>query len=415
MIGSARTATAVIVGGGQSGLAMSRCFAQRSIDHVVLERGSVAHSWKTERWDSLKLLTPNWQTRLPGLEYDGDDPDGFMDVAGLIGFIERYAETVDAPLHTDTTVTSVRAVEPGYVVETDRGPWRCRAVVLAGGACNVASVPEYAEAVPATIDTLTADAYRNPAQLAEGGVLVIGASATGLQLAEEIHGSARPVTLSVGEHVRMPRTYRGKDIFGWMDVTGLLDERFDEVDDVVRARNVPSPQLVGTDEHRNLDLNALSGGGIEIRGRLGTIRDGIAIFSGGLRNQCTLADLKMNRLLGGIDEWILENGYDEPRPPERGRPTEVGEVPLTLDLASGEIATVVWATGFRPDYSWLHVPVLDHKGRVLHDGGVVVGSPGIYLIGTTFLRRRKSSFIHGAGDDAEDLSDHLVEYLANAG
>jgi putative flavoprotein involved in K+ transport len=414
MIGSARTATAVVVGGGQSGLAMSRCLAHRSIDHVVLERGSVAHSWKTERWDSLKLLTPNWQTRLPGLAYDGDDPDGFMDVAGLIGFIERYAETVDAPLHTDTTVTSVRAAQPGYVVETDRGPWRCRAVVLAGGACNVASVPEYAEAVPATIDTLTADAYRNPAQLAEGGVLVVGASATGLQLAEEIHGSARPVTLSVGEHVRMPRTYRGKDIFGWMDVTGLLDERFDEVDDVVRARNVPSPQLVGTDEHRNLDLNALSGGGIEIRGRLGTIRDGIAIFSGGLRNQCTLADLKMNRLLGTIDEWIVENGYDERRPPERGHPTEVGEVPLTLDLASGEIATIVWATGFRPDYSWLHVPVLDHKGRVRHDGGVVGGSPGMYLIGTTFLRRRKSSFIHGAGDDAEDLSNHLVEFLANA-
>ena len=402
-----------MIGGGHCGLAVSRCLSQRSIDHVVLERGSVANSWKTERWDSLRLLTPNWMSRLPGFGYDGDDPDGFMDVPEVIAFVERYAALVDAPVLADTTVTSVRSLDGLYEVITDRGTWRCRGVVLASGACNAASVPSFAEAVPTGIDTLTPLDYRNADQLADGGVLVVGASATGLQLADEIHRSGRPVTIAVGNHVRMPRTYRGRDIQWWMDASGLLDERYDEVDDVVRARNVPSPQLVGTPDRRMLDLNALTHGGVEIRGRMGTIRDGAAMFSGGLRNQCKLADLKMNRLLDTIDTWADEAGFDRPRERARLPPTSVGDEPMTLDLTDGSIRTILWATGFRPDYSWLHVDVLDHKDRVRHDGGVTT-SPGMYLIGMPFLRRRKSSFIHGAGDDATELTEHLANYLTHA-
>jgi putative flavoprotein involved in K+ transport len=391
---------------------MSGALARRSIDHVVFERGSVAHSWKTERWDSLRLLTPNSQTRLPGARYEGDDPDGFMAVTEVVTFIERYAATIGAPILSPTTVTSVRSSGDGYDVETDHGPWHARVVVLAGGSCNVPTIPAFASDVPAKIDQVTPDRYRNPGQLDDGGVLVVGASATGLQLAEEIHRSGRPVTVSVGEHVRMPRVYRDEDIFTWMDRAGVLDERWDEVDDVVRARNVPSPQLVGTPERRDLDLDALTSIGVQLRGRLGAIRDGVAMFSGGLRNQCRLADLKMNRLLDTIDEWAREAGYAEPDGPERCRPTTVGDSSLTLDLASGEIRTIVWATGFRSDLSWLDVPVFDHKGRVRHDGGVVTDAPGMYLMGATFLRRRKSSFIHGAGDDAEDLAEDLAANLA---
>jgi putative flavoprotein involved in K+ transport len=402
-----------VIGGGHSGLAMSRRLAERSIDHVVLERGTVANSWKTERWDSLRLLTPNWLSRLPGLAYDGDDPDGFMDMAEVIAFIEEYAAMISAPVLAETTVSSVRSLDGAYEVITDRGAWRCRAVVLASGACNTASVPGFAEAVPIGIETLTPLEYRNVDQLNGGGVLVVGASATGLQLADEIHRSGRPVTIAVGNHVRMPRTHRGKDIQWWMDVAGLLDERYDAVDDVVRARNVPSPQLVGTPEHRMLDLNALTDSGVEIRGRMGTIRDGAALFSGGLRNQCTLADLKMNRLLDTIDDWAAEAGLGEHGERERHPPTKVGDPPTTLDLSDGSIRTILWATGFRPDYSWLHVDVLDHKGAVRHDGGVTT-SPGMYLLGTNFLRRRKSSFIHGAGDDAADLAEHLANYLGRA-
>lgn len=389
---------------------MSQCLSERSIDHVVLERGSVANSWKTQRWDSLRLLTPNWMSGLPGHEYDGDDPDGFMDMPEVISFIERYAAAVSAPVVGETTVSSVRSVDGIYDVITDQGTWRCRAVVLASGACNIASVPAVGEAVPTDIDTLTPLEYRNVDQLDDGGVLVVGASATGLQLADEIRESGREVTISVGNHVRMPRMYRGKDIQWWMDASGLLDERYDEVDDVARARKVPSPQLVGTPDRRMLDLNALTERGVEIRGRLGTIRDGTALFSGGLRNQCKLADLKMNRLLGTIDDWAAEVGLEPGAEGERHPPTNVGEEPMSLDLTDGSIRTIVWATGFRPDYSWLDVDVLDHKNRVRHDGGVT-SAPGLYLIGATFLRRRKSSFIHGAGADATDLAEHLASYL----
>ena len=394
---------------------MSRCLADRAIDHVVLERGEVANSWRTERWDSLRLLTPNWQSRLPGFGYEGDDPDGYRTMPEVIAFIDRYAEVISAPVETRTRVTSVADAEGGYRIETDKGGWRCRTVVLATGACNIPSVPKVAEAVPPGIATVTSMAYRNPDQLAEGGVLMVGASATGTQLADEIHRSGRPVTMAVGEHIRVPRVYRGKDIEWWMDKAGVQDERYDEVDDINRARRVPSLQLTGSDARATLDLNALTAIGVKLVGRLAGISDGKAQFSGSLRNVCALSDLKMNRLLNTIDEWATENGLDgEVEPPHRLPPTEVEESPpLMLDLAAAGIRTIVWATGYRPDLSWLQVPVLDRKGRIRHDGGVVEW-PGLYLMGMQFLRRRKSALIDGAGDDARDLSDHLVSYVNGA-
>jgi cation diffusion facilitator CzcD-associated flavoprotein CzcO len=225
---------------------MSRCLAERSIDHVVLERGEVANSWRSERWDSLRLLTPNWQSRLPGFSYNGDDPDGYRTLPEVIDFIASYAKAISAPVRTHTTVTSVRSTEAGYLVRTDRGDWRCRAVVLASGACNIARVPAFADRVPRSIAGFSAQEYRNPGRLADGGVLVVGASSSGTQIAYEIQRSGRPVILSVGEHIRAPRLYRGKDLQWWMDAAGVLDERYDEVDDVARARRVPSLQLAGT-------------------------------------------------------------------------------------------------------------------------------------------------------------------------
>ena len=403
--------TTVVIGAGHGGLAMSRCLSDRSIDHVVLERSEVANSWRTERWDSLRLLTPNWQCRLPGHAYHGDDPDGFMTMLEVVEFITGYAKVIAAPLHTGTTVTSVRRTDGGYCVTTDHDEWQCLTVVLATGAFNVPRVPACSEAVPASVTTLTPMEYRNPDELAEGGVLVVGASATGVQIAHEIQRSGRPVTLAVGEHVRGPRVYRGRDILWWMEAAGVLDERYDEVDDIVRARRVPSMQLGGSPERATFDLNALTGIGVKLAGRLAGIRDGRAQFSGSLRNKCDLADLKLDRLLDTIDEWATATGLDDAAPPHRFAPTLVSE-PLTLDLdlASGAIQTVIWATGFRPDYSWLDVDVLDGKGLVRHDGGVV-DSPGMYLIGAPFLRRRKSSFIDGARDDAQDLIVELAGFL----
>lgn len=404
--------TTIIIGAGQAGLAMSRCLAECSIDHVVLERGEVANSWKKERWDSLRLLTPNWQSRLPGYRYEGGDPDGYRTMPETIAFLERYAEVISAPVQSQTKVTSVSNNDAGYKVTTDRGEWHCRAVVLATGACNIPLVPAVADALPPGIESVTPNQYKNPDQLEEGGVMVVGPSASGIQIADEIHRSGRPVTLSVGEHIRVPRLYRGRDLEWWMDAAGVLDERYDEVDDINRARNVPSLQLAGSDDRRTLDLNSLTSIGVKIVGRLANIRDGKAQFSGSLKNLCALSDLKMNRLLNTIDEWATENGLDgEVDPPHRLEPTRVEAAPpLQMDLVGGGIRTIFWATGFRPDYAWLDVPVLDRKGRVRHDGGVV-DSPGMYLMGMPFLRRRKSSLIDGAGSDARDLSEHLVSYL----
>ena len=257
-----RTTTTVVIGAGHAGLAMSKCLSDRAIDHVVLERGEVANSWRTERWDSLRLLTPNWQSRLPGFGYEGDDPDGYRTMPEVIDFIGRYAQTIDAPVRNGTTVNSLRRANGGYEVQTDQGNWNCRTVVMATGACNTPIVPAVAAQVPKDIVMLTPREYRNPGQLPDGGVLVVGASATGTQLADEIHDSGRPVTMAVGEHIRAPRTYRGKDIEWWMDRAGVLDERYYEVEDLNRARNVPSLQLAG--QPGMLDLNALTAKGVKL-------------------------------------------------------------------------------------------------------------------------------------------------------
>jgi putative flavoprotein involved in K+ transport len=405
-----------VIGAGHGGLAVSRVLGEHSIDHLVLERGEVANSWRRERWDSLRLLTPNWQSRLPGYRYDGADPDGFMTMAEVVEHITRFAAVSAAPVRTHTTVTSLRRIDSGYRVTTDSGELSCRSVVLASGAANTARVPQLRAAVPKQIECVTAFEYRNPGTLPPGGALVVGASATGVQLADEIQRSGRPVTLSVGEHVRLPRNYRGRDVLWWMESSGVWNQRYDEIDDLERARGLPSPQLVGTPEHSTLDLNVLRAAGVEIVGRLAAIRDGCALFSGGLANQFALADLKMNRLLDTFDDWARDRAPGgEAGPPERFEPTRAPAAPrLTLDLRSGAVRSIVWATGFRPDYRWLAVPVLNHKGELRHDGGVVVDAPGMYAIGLPLLRRRKSTFILGAEDDARDLVAHLARYLAGA-
>ncbi|MGI9598883.1 MAG: NAD(P)-binding domain-containing protein [Acidimicrobiales bacterium] len=401
--------TVTIIGAGQAGLAMSRCLTTRSIDHVLIERGEVANSWRTERWDSLRLLTPNWMSRLPEWQYRGDDPDGYMTAAEVVGYLTGYGRSFDPPVMTSTTVTAVRHNGNDYTIETDRGSWRSRAVVVATGACSTPRIPAIAEKLPTGIHQLAPIHYRNPGRLEDGPVMVVGASASGAQLADELSRSGREVTLCVGDHVRLPRTYRGMDIHWWMDAIGLLDERHDQVEDIVRARRVPSLQLVGSPEKRNLDLNRLSEAGVRLVGRLAGISGSTAQFSGSFANQCASADLKMGRLLDSIDEYAAENGLDrELGPDDRPRATSIGKAATTLDLAS--VKTVIWATGFRPNYPWLEPHLLDRKGAISHHGGVME-SPGMYVLGMPFGRRRKSSFIDGVGPDALELSTHLAGHL----
>jgi putative flavoprotein involved in K+ transport len=404
-----RTNDVVVIGAGQAGLSMSRCLTERSIDHVVLERGEVANSWTTERWDSLRLLTPNWMSRLPAWSYRGDDPDGYMAAGEVAVHLQRYQRSFDAPVETHTGVTAVTPISTGFRVDTTTGSISTRAVVLATGACSNPHVPAIAAELPRHLRHLSPIEYRRPDQLDGRPVLVVGASASGAQIADELAAGGRHVTLAVGEHVRLPRSYRGLDIHWWMDQLGLLDERYDEVDDLSRARRLPSLQLVGSESGRTLDLNSLVERGVDLRGRIVGVREGRAQFSGALANVCALADLKQARLLDQIDEHARRCGLDaELEAPSRPAPTRVPVAPLELDLTA--FGTVVWATGFRPRYPWLDAGFMDGRGRLVHDGGIL-SVPGAYVLGLPFLRRRKSSFIDGVGDDSRELAAHLAHHL----
>ena len=403
--------TTVIIGAGQTGLAMSLELARRGVDHVVLERGQVANSWRHERWDGLRLLTPNWLNGLPGQPYEGRDPDGFMSADALIAGFDRLTASAGLPIQTHRPVTSVSAEDHGYKVQTPQGDILCRSVVVSTGACARPVRPPAAGSLPGGVLELTPLTYKRPADLPDGRVLVVGASASGVQIARDIQKSGRQVILAVGSHTRVPRQYRGADIMTWMHLLGHLGKMYNEVDNIDRVRRLPSFQLCGNTEDGTPDLNALRGLGVEIVGRLANISDGRAVFSGSLAHVCASGDLKMNRLLKAIDRWVERSGLstlvDAPDVPQATQPP--GTPRLSIDLRAENVRGVVWATGFRPDHDFLRLPVFDQKGRIRHQGGVV--TPGLYVMGLMFLRRLSSSFIDGAGQDAADLANHLQAYL----
>jgi putative flavoprotein involved in K+ transport len=396
----------IIIGGGQAGLAMSRCLTEEGIDHVILERGRVAERWRSERWDSLRLLSPKWHSRLPGFRYDGGDPDGFMTMPEVISYFEHYARSFSAPVQDETTVLGVRrAAEGGYRVRTNQGDWRAPTVVVATGHCDLPFVPKTAREISADIHQVVPSSYKSPEQLPNGGVLVVGASASGVQLAQEIHRSGRPVTLAVGRHTRVPRRYRGRDITWWLETSGMLSEPVERAFDIESARRQPSLQLVGTPDHRTLDLAVLQEEGVRLVGRLSAADGARVSFRDDLQRNVDAAERKLDRVLGNIDRFIDET-LMAAGAPDRRPAIEVPTAPTEIDLRSSGIATIVWATGYRRRYPWLQVPVLDIRGEIIHDGGVT-NAPGLYALGLNFQRTRKSSFIDGVGEDARFLAAHL--------
>jgi len=399
----------LVIGAGQAGLAMSRCLRDRGVEHVVLERGRVAERWRSERWDSLRLLTPNWQSRLPGHRYSGAEPDSYMTMPEVVDYLDGYARSFAAPVEEATSVVSLGALGSGFRVGTDRGSFEARSVVIATGYCDVPFVPPFAAALPPDVDQVVPTRYRNPGELAAGGVLVVGASATGVQLADEIHASGRPVTLAVGRHTRLPRVYRGRDILWWFDALGLFDETGAEVFDLELSRRQPSLQLVGRPDRATLDLPALERRGVRLVGRAKGVDGATVSLADDLVAHTAAADARLARLILRIDAFAAASGIAaEVGTPEPFRPfVWPAEAPSSIDLRAEGIRTVVWATGFRRRYPWLELPVLDARGEIRHSGGVTP-VPGLYVIGLNFLRRRKSSFIDGVGDDARALAGYIV-------
>lgn len=402
----------LVVGAGQAGLAVSRCLTERGADHVVLERGRVAERWRTARWDSLRLITPNWMSRLPGWSYSGTDPDGYMAAPELVSYLQEYAGSFAAPVHEGTTVERVEACAGGLRVVTGQRTWLACNVVVATGTENRAYVPPVASGIDPRVHQLTASRYQGPHRIPDGGVLVVGASASGAQIADELRRSGRPVTLSVGRHARIPRCYRGRDILWWMHRAGVLDHTIDQMRDARSARRAPSLQLSGR-SGRRVSLEALAAGRVTLAGRL-VAADGRRLsFSDDLPATTAAAQARMERLLRSIDACIARGGGDEGTSPADPPPPFTAPAgPDRLDLRRAGITTVIWATGYRPAYPWLGVPALDRHGEIRHHRGVT-DIPGLYVLGLRFLHRRNSSFVDGVGPDARFVAAHLTRRMAS--
>jgi putative flavoprotein involved in K+ transport len=397
----------VVIGAGQAGLATSRCLTEAGRDHVVLERGRLAERWRSERWDSLRLLTPNWMTRLPGWSYRGPDPEGFMSVPELVSYFEGYAASFAAPVQEETSVVAVRPVAQGYRVLTDQGSLEAGNIVVATGHGGYPLVPAMAGDLSSGIDQVTSNRYRNADQLRDGGVLVVGASATGVQLAEELARAGREVVLSVGNHTRMPRSYRGMDIYWWMDQAGVSAMTLEESPDPAAARRSPSLQLIGR-KNPGLHLGTLLSNGVRLAGRLDGLDGNTAAFADDLASSMAQAEVRMHRTLDTIDAHAARVGLEsEVDDPDRPEPVAAPTTLERIDLATAGITNVLWATGFGRSYPWLEVPVLDRQGEIRHRRGVT-SARGVYVVGLRFQHRRDSNIIDGVGRDARFVVDHLT-------
>jgi len=404
-------ADTVVIGAGHAGLAVSRLLTEAGHDHVVLDRGRVAERWRSERWDSLHLLTPNWMTRLPGFSYRGPDPDGHLSARRLVRHLEAYAASFRAPVLSSTGVRQLAGGSDGYRVDTEGGSWRTPSVVIATGPGELPHLPGPMWRPDQGLRVVPASAYRNPDLLPPGGVLVVGASSSGVQIADELARAGREVVLAVGRHTRVPRSYRGMDIYWWLERTGRLARTIDEVADAVAARREPSLQLVGRgdgdDLLQDLDLGTLQARGVRLTGRLAGI-DGTAVqLQDDLRHSIGDAERRLERLLDSVDRHIDEHGLTaEVWPAQRPRPVHIPAAPTSMGLRAEGIGTVLFATGYRPHHPWLQVPVTAADGSIVQYRGVTP-APGLYVVGQRFQHRRDSSFLDGARHDAAAVVGHL--------
>jgi putative flavoprotein involved in K+ transport len=396
-----------VIGAGQAGLAMSRCLSALGIDHTLFERGEVGARWRSHAWDSLRLLTPNWLNQLPDWPYQGDDPDGFMHHVDFLARLEAYGAKIDAPVMAETEVMALARDRGGYRLTTSRGTWRTRAVVIATGQCDSPRIPAQSGKIQAL--SLHSSRYRAPQGLPAGNVLVVGASASGVQIADELARSGRNVILAVGRHTRVPRTWRGRDIFWWMDRLGILSERTRSLPDPEAALREPVVQLAGRLDRQNVDLPSLQDLGVRLTGRFAGADADTLTFQDDLPVNAGCAQAKLERLVARIDAFA---GTSADEAQEAIVPVDLTkEAPRRISLKAEYIRSIIWATGYRRNFSWLEIAqAIRPDGELAHQDGVTP-VPGLYALGLRLLRKRDSHFIGGVGSDAVVLAQQVREFL----
>ena len=402
----------MIVGGGHAGLAMSHHLGRLGRPHVILERGRVAERWRSERWDSLMFQFPNWTLRLPGQEYDGGDPDGFATRDEVIAFIERYRDAIRAPIRTGVEVTAVERSATGdtLLLDTTHGAIGADHVVIATGPYQEPIVPAQSRALPSALWQAHSSAYRNPGRLAAGAVLVVGSGASGCQIVEDLLAAGRRVYLSVGRHRRFPRRYRGRDMFWWMERLGALDQTLEERPE---ARERPNPLVTGVGGGHDIDLRRYRDEGVVLLGRLLEVAGSRLRLADDVEALLAEGDESVAVFTRAVDAYVEKSGIEapvDPTPTPPARPEAVGSS-RELDLEEAGITAVIWATGFRRDFGWIRLPVLDDRGEPVHRRGVS-RCPGVYFLGLPWLHTLRSSVLCGVGDDAAHLAEHIASRVA---
>ena len=396
----------VIIGGGQAGLAVSWYLTRDGIEHVVLERDTMVHTWADARWDTFCLVTPNFQCRLPGYAYDGADPDGFMVRKEILEWLAGFVASFGPPVREHTTVTSVRAVDGGFDVRTTGESYLAERVVVATGGYHTPQIPRIGERLPAGVQQVHSSAYRNPESLPDGPVLVVGTGQSGAQIAEDLQLAGRPVHLAVGRAPRFARRYRGRDVIAWLEDTGHYDKPVTDKPVEERTQDKTNHYVTGRDGGRDIDLRAFAQQGMTLHGRLLDVADGDLCFDADLERNLDGADDVYNGINAMIDEFIEARGIETPEGPSRYHPVWRPYGYRGSRLPASELAAVVWATGFTRDYRWLHVPVFDGAGHPEHVRGVTP-VPGVYFVGLPWQHTWGSGRFAGVDRDAAYVAEHL--------
>lgn len=407
----------VIVGAGQAGLGLSFALTKLGIDHIILERGQIGRAWREDRWDSFCLVTPNWTITLPGAEYAGADPGGFMDRDDFVRYLENWAASFEAPIRTQTNVTQICKTDAGFKLHLEAGSINARNVVLACATHQYARVPAFAKALDDKVNQVHASQYRSPAALPEGGVLVVGSGQSGCQIAEELNAAGRKVALAVGDTGRLPRRYRGRDCIDWQNDMGLLDRTPDMLD-APEHRFRGDPHLSGARGGHTLSLHTLSKAGVALLGRISGVNDrNVLALEDTLAASMASADAFADNFRAGVDAYIAQNNISAPPPDPNdfeGEP-EAGvapyKSPTAYDLAAEGVCSIIWATGFRFDFSWIESLPVDQFGYPATNASGGTDTPGLYCMGLNWAPKRKSGIIFGVAEDATRLATTIHKTL----